>query len=349
MTQAIDQTMQQAIERGVFSSASLLAGREGEILHHAHYGRAREGICFDIASLTKPVCTATLALTAVREGRLKWTDTLYQWVGGARQPEHRRITVAHLLNHTSGLPAWRPFYREVPIHKAGTPEAKRLIVDCCLREPVLREPGSLCEYSDLGFILLGEILEEALQAPLDLLFEEKLATPFGLKETFFIRPQVSSLRSQVRRFAPTEDCPWRNKVIQGEVHDQNAYAMGGVAGHAGLFSTTGDLHQFTKEFLKQFHQIIDSDIVRTTLHASRFTNYVLGWDTPTFGTSSAGRHFSPHSIGHMGYTGCSIWIDLDRRFWVILLTNRIHPSTANEKIKSFRPRIHNLIWKEFNG
>lgn len=340
MTQAIDQAMKQAVSLGVFPAASLLVGRGGgaegggEILHHAHYGKAREGTCFDIASLTKPICTATLCMISVEEGRLKLSDTVYQWLGGARQPEHRRMTVAHLLAHTSGLPAWRPFYREIPMHKVGTPEARAHIVNASLQEPVFREPGSQCEYSDLGFILLGEILQEAWGKNLDELFEEKVAKPFGLKETFF----VSIRKRRAARFAPTEDCPWRGRVVKGEVHDQNAFAMGGVAGHAGLFSTAQDIHQLVLEFLKR-HRGENW----TPQHPG---NYVLGWDTPAFGSSSAGRCFSPHSIGHLGYTGCSVWIDLDKNFWVILLTNRVHPSTSNEKIKSFRPQIHNLVWKE---
>lgn len=342
MTQAIDQAMQQAVERGIFPAASLLAGRRGgpegggEILHHSHYGKAREGTCFDIASLTKPICTATLCMISAKEGRLKLSDTVYEWLGGARQPEHRKMTVAHLLTHISGLPAWRPFYREIPMHKVGTPEARSHVVSACLQEPIFRAPGSQCEYSDLGFILLGEILQEAWGKNLDELFDEKIAKPFGLKETFF----VSIQKRRTARFSPTEDCPWRGRVVKGEVHDQNAFAMGGVAGHAGLFSTTQDIHQFITHFLKNFGG--ESD-----WHPRHPSDFVLGWNTPTFGTSSAGRYFSPHSIGHSGYTGCTIWIDLDKNFWVILLTNRVHPSTANEKIKAFRPQIHNLICREF--
>ncbi len=388
MTNAIDQMMKEAIEKGVFPSASLLVAKEGTILHEKNYGKARAGTCFDIASLTKPIATATLAMEFVQEGLLKLEDTVYQWLGGARQPAHRKMTVAHLLSHTAGLTAWRPFYRELPIDQVGTPAGKQHIILSTLNELVLSEPGSQCVYSDLGYILLGEILEQAGLANLDALFQTRIAGPLGLKDTFFVRniglsqgsfdPSASSglrmtgvstahgessmpahgeLVEPQRRFAPTEDCPWRGHVLHGEVHDQNCYAMGGVAGHAGLFSTTQDIHKFVVAFLKCYRgesnwlsqdivkQFIEPDFHTSTLKHSY--TYVLGWDTPTFGSSSAGRHFSPHSIGHLGYTGCSVWIDLDKDFWIILLTNRIHPATTNEKIRAFRPRIHDLCWKEF--
>jgi len=346
MTKAIDQMMEQAVERGIFPSSSLLVGREGEIIFEKHYGKARSGTCFDIASLTKPIATATLAMQFAQEGLLKLTDTVYQWLGGARLPAHREMMVAYLLSHASGLPAWKPYYRELPTTCVGTKEGKDHIVQACLKEPVVFKPGTQCVYSDLGFIILGEILEQAGSASLDVLFQNRIAKTLGLKDTFFIRNAESTVHSpqsivQKKRFAPTEDCPWRKKVVCGEVHDQNAYAMGGVAGHAGLFSTTTDLHAYIS------HQFTQLRTLNFELRTP--STYVLGWDTPTFGQSSSGSYFSPHSIGHLGYTGCSMWIDLDKNFWVVLLTNRIHPSSTNEKIKAFRPKIHNLIWKELNA
>lgn len=365
MNAVIDHEMEQAVERGVFPSAELLVARNGDILHHNHYGKARGGTCFDIASLTKPMATATLAMQLVQEGLLKTTDTVYQWLGGARLPAHRKMTVAHLLSHTSGLPAWKPFYRELPIDQIGTDAGKSHILTACKNEPVEMEPGFRCLYSDIGYILLGDILEQAGMAPLDVLFQNRIARPLGLKEMFFVRVmgkssdighRTSDVETHQRRFAPTEDCPWRGKVMQGEVHDQNCYAMGGVAGHAGLFSTAEEIHKFVTALLKCYRG--ESDWIaqkvvqhfldyafRKTRNEERRTPgaYALGWDTPTPGQSSSGRHFSPHSIGHLGYTGCSMWNDLDKNFRVILLTNRIHPSVLNEKIKAFRPKIHNLI------
>ncbi|MDZ4224685.1 MAG: serine hydrolase domain-containing protein [bacterium] len=312
MTEAIDQMMEQAVERGVFPAATLLVANKETILHHKSYGKARTDTCFDIASLTKPIATATLAMEFVQEGLLKLEDTTYQWLGGARDPFHRKMTVAHLLSHTSGMPAWKPFYRELPIDQIGTPAGKQHIVLSCLQEPIFSEPGFQCVYSDLGYILLGEILEQAGSASLDVLFQNRIAAPLGLKDTFFVRTVGSSvfgLQSSVhkRRFAPTEDCPWRGHVLHGEVHDQNCYAMGGVAGHAGLFSTAGDIHKFVAELLKCYRGESDwlsSDIVKQFTDEQRgpslrsgSNTYVFGWDTPTFGSSTSGTGHRHQNYG----------------------------------------------------
>lgn len=355
MTTIIDQTMEQAVERGIFPSASLLVGHQGEIVHTGFYGEASKETHYDIASLTKPICTATLCMLFAQEKKIALTDTLPQWLASAKRGEHKAITLLHLLSHTSGLPAWRPYYREIPQEKITTQDAKNFIIQACLGEPIFSKPGQLCEYSDLGYILLGTILEEAGGKSLEKLFDEKIAKPIGSKNTFFI--PLPEKNKKNLEFAPTEDCPWRKKIVRSAVHDYNAYAMGGVAGHSGLFSIAQDIHQYIVELLKCYkgesdwisQEIVKKFIEDDTKTLNHQASYVLGWDTPHFATSSAGNYFSPHSIGHLGYTGCSLWIDLDKDFWVILLTNRVHPSVANTKIKTFRPRIHNLAYKEFLG
>lgn len=361
---AIDKAFKDAIEDGVFPSADICVARGGEIVHSGHYGNARAGTCFDIASLTKPICTATLAAQLFTEGVIKLTDTVYEWLGGARQSVHREMTIEHLLNHTAGLPPTQPYFRGIPLSLIGTDAGKRFILDECYAEPVIAEPGVETIYSDIGYIMLGEIIEQGGGAPLDTLFKDRIATPLGLKDTFFMRTIGTSIAndqlrhgdpnsSNKRRFAPTEDCPWRERVVRGEVHDPNAYALGGVAGHAGLFSTAKDINLFVTEYMKCFHgksTLIPKDTVRLFLQLDKprksEDDFVLGWNRPSLMNSSAGIHFSPKSIGHLGYTGSSIWIDIERDFWVILLTNRVHPSTMNEKIKRFRPMIHNLIFDE---
>lgn len=361
----VDQLMEQALERGVFPAASLLIAHRGDVVHRGDYGEARGGVYFDIASLTKPVAAATLAMQLVQEELLHPADSLQKWLPRADQLRHKQITAAHLLSHTSGLSAWHPFYRELPLDQVGTEAGKQHIIAACLKEPVLTKPGSQCIYSDIGYILLGKMIEEAGYASLDALFQTRIARPLDLKETFFVHnvgliskgEMGATHQAHQKRFAPTEDCPWRKHVVQGEVHDPNAYAMGGVAGHAGLFSTADDLHRFIKTIVDCYHdksdwidpkivrQFIDFDLGKQAIPHTG--TYVLGWDTPTFGQSSTGRYFPPHSVGHLGYTGCSMWVDLDHNFWVILLTNRIHPDATNEKIKGFRPRLHNLAWKTF--
>lgn len=386
MNKAIDRAFRDALEQGVFPAADVLVAKGSEVLYSAQYGDAREHTCFDIASLTKPVATATLAMMLVAEKLLKLDDTVYQWLAGARASVHRLMTVHHLLNHTSGLPAWQPYYRELPISLVGTEAGKRLILDSCYNEPLLSEPGKITLYSDLGYIILGEVIEQAGGEPLDALFMQQIARPVNLADTFFVRSIGAPVNAGGRRtsttadqhvptpkhglfserkilkegehfrFAPTEDCPWRERVIHGEVHDQNAYALGGVAGHAGLFSTALDLHRFTVELMRAYRADSDwipKEIVREFLMEGKEKpageEFVLGWNRSSRKNSASGRHFSANSIGHLGYTGCSIWIDLTKDFWIILLTNRIHPSTTNQKINSFRPRIHDLIYDELIG
>ncbi len=380
MNKAIDRIFEEAVSAGAFPAAELCAGRGGEIAYAAHYGNSRPETCFDIASLTKPFCTATVAMQLVAEGLLKLDDSVYQWLAGARQPVHRQITVRHLLNHTSGMPAWQPYYREMPSELIGTEAGKRLLLGECYNEPPVAEPGQKTIYSDIGYILLGEILEQAAGAPLDELFSRRVAKPLGLQESFFLRVKhgIGGRRSygsadqhvptpkhgfpgerrermagEHRRFAPTEDCPWRERVVHGEVHDQNAYALGGVAGHAGIFSTARELHRFTAELTRCYRgesKWIPQPVVREFLQVNtqkpEGDAFVLGWNRPSRRNSASGHHFSANTIGHLGYTGCSIWIDLNEDFWIILLTNRIHPSSTNERIKAFRPKIHDLIYDE---
>ena len=381
MKEQINRAMEKAVSDGVFPAADLLVAKDGEILHHKEYGDAREGTCFDIASMTKPVCTAALAIMLVEEGLLKLTDNVYQWVAGARLPAHKLMTVENLMNHTSGLPAWQPYFRELPLDLVGTEGGRRFILDACHHEPPINEPGTMTLYSDIGYIFLGEILEQAGGAPLDVLFSNNIAKPLGLNDTFFIRTvgapisttkrrsyatadqhvptpkygrpedRVARKQGERRRFAPTEDCPWRERVIHGEVHDQNAYALGGVAGHAGLFSVAEDLHRFILEFTNSYKGKSDW-LPKKILHefmnfkSGKYGDYFVGgWNTPSLKNSASGRHFSRRTIGHLGYTGCSMWVDLEKDFWVVLLTNRIYPSGTNEKIKAFRPQIHDLIYK----
>lgn len=362
MTKKIDRAFEEAIVSGVFPAADVLVAKNGEVAFEAAYGNARKGTCFDIASLTKPFSTAALAMTLVAEKLLTLDDTVYQWLAGARRPEHKEITAKLLLEHTSGLPAWQPYFRELPMSMIGTEAGKRIILDNCYNEMLVAKPGSKTIYSDIGYIILGEMIEQAGGAKLDELFDMHIAKPLKLEDTFFNRiigaPIQTSKKktdssSHHKRIAPTEDCPWRERVIRGEVHDQNAYALGGVAGHAGLFSTAGDLHTLTKELVACWRG--NGSLVPTAV-AKEFMKvgdkkpegdaFTLGWMRPSRKNSSSGHFFSPQSIGHLGYTGCSIWIDLAKDFWIILLTNRVHPSSTNEKIKTFRPKIHDLIFEE---
>lgn len=348
MSDAIRQTLQQAVADGVFPSAQLVVSKNGAPIFHEAFGNATLETIFDIASLTKPISTTTLAMQLVAEDKLRLDDTV-------RHESKKKFTVRHLLSHSSGLPAWQPYYQTVPAGDIGKKSGKEEILNFIFHEPLVYDPGYQSIYSDLGFILLGDVIERASKKTLDRLFAEKIAVPLGLTNTFY-NPLNPKLKTQDSRtlFAPTEDCPWRRKVVQGEVHDQNCYAMGGVAGHAGLFSNTTDINKFIMEFVAAYNggdAFLPQEIIERFLpfrHKLTECNstWLLGWDTPAHTNSAAGTHFSKKSVGHLGYTGCSMWIDLEKDFWIVLLTNRIHPTSTNEKIRPFRPMLYNLIYEE---
>ena len=213
-------------------------------------------------------------------------------------------------------------------------------------------PGSQTLYSDLGFILLADILETRYQQPLDRLFRERVAQPLGLRGIGYRSLDgASSLPGSPTAYAATEACPWRARVLAGEVHDENAWAMGGVAGHAGLFATAKELWHFTHALLETAAERRDwlpAALLRESWQRHTTppdTTRALGWDTPTPGRSSSGDYLSGQSIGHLGFTGCSLWIDLAQQITIILCTNRVHPSRQATGITSLRPAVHNLIMR----
>ncbi len=353
MNEAIFDAMHRALDNEVFPAAQLLASKNGEILINEAYGEAQIDTIFDIASLTKAICTTTLAMMLAENDALILDDPISKFLGSRLTPDKAAITVRHLLNHSSGLPAHEDYFQTVPKADLCKHSGKEIIVNAVCNEPLEYQTGKNSLYSDLGFILLGEIIESTLDQPLDDAFAKHIAAPLGLEDTFFVNLNARE-STIVRKFAPTEDCPWRDKMMLGEVHDQNAWAMGGVAGHAGLFSTSADIHKFIAALVDAYNGrggFLKKDTVERFLPfhfklTESNSTWLLGWDRPSHANSQAGLHFSKKSIGHLGYTGCSMWIDLEQNFWTILLTNRIHPTTMNEKIKSFRPMIHNLVYEE---
>lgn len=354
MKHPIENAMDNAIRHGVFPSADLLVAKNGELIHHGYYGDARDGTHYDVASFTKPVCTATLVAMLIADGTLDLQTTLDHFYG-AHNSAHAQITIEMLLNHTSGLPAWKPYYRELPASIVATEEGRRFIIEACISEQVEHTPGIEILYSDIGYILLGDIIERISGLPLDQVFKARLSDPLGMDDTFFVKLFGEAADTQARRrFAATEDCHWRGKVIHGKVHDQNCYAMGGVAGHAGLFSTAKDIHRFLAAFMPCLEHdggIVPQRLMNELFHVEnglitppKRGVFVGGWDTPSSKNSAAGHYSSRHAIGHLAYTGCSLWVDQQQHFWMIMLTNRINPSTTNEKIKAFRPSIHDLVY-----
>ena len=329
------------IELQAFPGASLAVGYREKLLLCRGYGRldytstspaVNSNSVYDLASLTKVVCTTTLAMQACEHGVIDLEDRLGRYFPEFRSGAKRRVGLKHLLAHSSGLPAHLPLYK----HASGKENVLRRI----LETPLERRPGSRSLYSDLGFILLGAVLERACGDSLDKLAQEQIFRPLGMRRTCFHPP--SDWRP---RIAPTENDPWRKRLLRGEVHDENAYAMGGVAAHAGLFGRAADLAVFCQALLNggvyNHRRIVKPSTLETfTQRQTRpaATTRALGWDTPA-PDSSAGNELSPRSYGHTGFTGTSLWIDPRRRLFIVFLTNRVHPSRENTAIRSARREV----------
>jgi beta-N-acetylhexosaminidase len=343
--------IEKVISEKAFPGATLAVGYRGKVSVHA-FGKlsydakaaaTNLNTMYDIASLTKVVATTTLA-EKLAEGDFavpldldaKIERYLPEWAGGLNAEWRHRVTVRHLLTHTSGLPAFKEYWR--------TSKGKADTLGRIFAEPLEYEPGTKEIYSDLGIILMAEIIERLTGRKLDDLAKSFIFSPLGMKDTMYRPPK--KLWPQI---APTEiDNQLRHRLVQGEVHDENAFAIGGVSGHAGLFSTAPDLAAFCQMLLNggvYAHQRI---LRRATI--AQFTvpqqlsggARTLGWAVPTEGGSS-GHYFSAHSFGHTGFTGTSIWIDPDRQIFVVLLTNRVHPTRENTKIQQVRPALHDAL------
>ena len=343
--------IEKAIANKAFPGATLAVGYRGKVSVHA-FGKLSydaksaatvASTMYDIASLTKVVATTTL-VAKLAEGDFavpldldaKIERYLPEWAGGPNAEWRHRVTVRHLLTHTSGLPPFKEYWR--------TSKNKQDTLTKIFAEPLDYEPGTKEIYSDLGIILMAEIIERLTGRTLDDLAKNYIFSPLGMNNTMYRPPK--KLWPQI---APTEiDNNLRHRLVQGEVHDENAFAIGGVSGHAGVFSTAPDLAAFCQMLLNggvYTHQRI---LRRATI--AQFTTpqqlsggtRTLGWAAPTEGGSS-GHYFSAHSFGHTGFTGTSIWIDPDRQLFVVLLTNRVHPTRENTKIQKVRVELHDAV------
>lgn len=360
----IDRVLEQAIENGSTPGVALLADARGKVVYRKAVGSAQiypeqrplsETTIFDVASLTKVMATTTAIMLLVRDNRLALNDRLKKYL-----PEcpHEHITLRHLLTHCAGFPDHLPLYElaqqaaEVGADAAneiGSPAAKSLIIRHACYADLIYPPGKACKYSDLGFILLGHVIECVTGATLDRFCDEQIFQPFGMTNTFF-----QPVRGQQRGgdFAATERCAWRQKILCGEAHDENAYAMGGVAGHAGLFSTLDDTHRFMRKLYACYlgkDDFFPSALVEkffTRQHLVEGSTRALGWDTPSRNLkekASGGTLISEESVGHTGFTGTSIWLDLPRKLLIILFANRVHPSRQNQTFLNMRPKIHDTV------
>jgi CubicO group peptidase (beta-lactamase class C family) len=356
--------MDAAIAGGVFPGGALLVGVRGRPVHLSFHGRRSleppaspvdATTCFDLASLTKVLATTSLALLSIQRGRLALDAPVYRFLEGYAGGGREAITVRMLLDHSSGLPAWRPYHEEVASTADGTwlatAKGREAVRRMTAAEVPEVQPGSRALYSDLGFILLDWILEQVNGQPSDVLFSEWLAEPLSLESIFFVdlkSPDKAARVRQARVFAATERCPWRGRTLIGEVHDENTYAMGGVSGQAGLFGTIQSVAAVAEVWLNSFlHDggFFESRLVRQFWQKSalRGSTRAVGFDTPSLHASQAGARFGPKTVGHLGFTGTSLWIDPDRELIVALLTNRVHPTRQNDAIRQFRPVLHERV------
>jgi len=393
----LDCELKAAIGRGAFSGASLLISRGRAPDFERQWGTVESGgvavnrsTRFDLASLTKPLVTAPLCIAAVERGLLNLDDTLSRFFPGSVPTDKEGITVRSLLSHSSGLPAYQPLYLElIKLPPEARPNA---LASMILQTPLDTAPGQRANYSDLGFMLLGLILERQMGGRLDRLARDFLFARIGIDELHFcpiderrteggerksedgkrisedgcrrrgFRPPSSVLcapssvlrsPSSVLRYAATQFCPWRHRLLFGEVDDENAWTLNGVSGHAGLFGTARAVFKLLC-FLWNIYEgnltdpLWPRDLVRLfwtrTEAAGGLSGWCLGYDTPSRkGYSSTGRYFSRNTIGHLGFTGVSFWLDLEKRVLVILLTNRVHPTRQNDEIRQLRPVLHDII------
>ena len=368
--QAIAAVLQRGVHDAVFPGAVALVAQQGRIVFIEHVGYSslvperapmkRETI-FDLASLTKVMATIPAIMKLLDEGRIALDDPLSKLILSADLGEKRDLTLRLLLTHSAGLIDWKPFFEKLCEHPMK--ERKRLLRESIIQEPFAYEPAKGSIYSDLGFMLLEWVIEEKAKGLLPEFVQKHFYNPLGLKRTFFRGtseegnpPQHSFTKGgkvSSEDFAATEDCPWRKRVLQGEVHDDNAWTLGGYSGHAGLFSTAEEIFVFAN-MLRDHYSGKRDDFFKTRTVREFFrrqyivkgSDWALGWDTRAWEGSSAGKYFSRDSVGHTGFTGTSIWMDLEKDVIAILLSNRVHPKRDTDKIKQFRPVFHDAVMEE---
>ncbi|MEX0935785.1 MAG: glycoside hydrolase family 3 N-terminal domain-containing protein [Gemmatimonadota bacterium] len=362
---ALDAFVERAIGDSVSPGVALAVVRRGRVVRLRGYGRldwdpgsppVTPFSLYDLASLTKPVATTTAVMLLHEQGLVDLEDRVVDILPGFARGDPRKetVTLRHLLRHTSGLPPFAQFFME----HTGIPEIREAVYDLPLRT----EPGSEAEYSDIGFMTLAWVVEAVTGEDFDAFLERAVFAPLGMTATGFNPDSI-----QIARTAPTErDTEWRPYHIRGEVHDENAFALGGVAGHAGLFSTLQDLTAFaglianggvleacawepgagfpcaTRGAHERRRLLSPTTVAAFTTRQPGPGSHALGWDTPS-GRSSAGDYFSTAAFGHTGFTGTSIWVDPELEILVVLLTNRVNPTRENSRHVAFRRAVHDAV------
>jgi CubicO group peptidase (beta-lactamase class C family) len=336
-----------AVKMRAFPGAAFAVLHRGETVLQGSVGRftyedASEGVTlstvFDLASVTKVVATTAMAMLLFERGHLDLRQPVIAHLADFAAADLRRkqVTVEMLLAHSSGLPAYVRLFEQA--------QDRTSLLRLAYQTPLETDPGTRAEYSDIGFILLGELLQRIAGETVATFCSRDIFAPLAMSSTFF--NPAKAMRQEI---PPTvNDESFRRRIIQGEVHDENASVMGGVSGHAGVFSNTSDLMKFCVGILSEGQTIFREETVRLFTRRQLSppgTSRALGWDTPS-PPSQSGKHFSAGSFGHLGYTGTSLWIDGDREIAIALLTNRTWPDRQSQSIKQVRPAFHDALMEE---
>ncbi len=364
----VEQAVNDAVEHGAIPGATIIVRKRDDIAFEGAFGHRalvpdrspmRLETVFDLSSLTKPLATTIGVMMLTRDGKMRLDERVTRFFHNFGVHGKGYVTFRQLLAHCSGLPAWHPFYQQIAeVERAGKVNfmasrgAKEFVYEEIHREKPESTPGTRTNYSDLNFILLGEAVEQVSGVALNRFCRDKIFRPLELRATDFI--DISLVRTRrlepvPEMFAPTSVCALRKRLLVGEVEDENAFAMGGVAGHAGLFAPVREVDRIAHELIRCYagrSDFVPQKIVRefwTRDKTVQGSTWALGWDSPSPEYSSSGRHFSPEAVGHLGFTGTSIWIEPEREIAVSILTNRVHPKRDNQAIRDFRPKIHDLV------
>jgi CubicO group peptidase (beta-lactamase class C family) len=349
----VDKLIDEALKNHVFTACSVGFFRKadtairGNIFNYGFTGEDQrifpvdERTVFDLASLTKPLVTSLSVLALLEEGKLQLDDTIDKYFK-TRLPGHKNVKILHLLTHSSGLPAHRPYYKK--LIDLSQSKRENQVIDWILEEKLLFQPGADNLYSDLGFILLGRIIEKVSGSSLDEYWQAMITRPLGLDKGLFFD---SKNKKGADVYVTTGKCPWSKIRLCGKVHDDNCRALGGVAGHAGLFGSAETLLSLCENVMLQFkgdrqHPSYSTENLNKVF-SSKQGPWRFGFDTPTGGLSSSGKYFSDMTIGHLGFTGTSFWIDLQRGIAIVLLTNRVICGEKLTPIKRLRPLLHDTI------
>lgn len=375
--------MNEGVADSVAPGMVLLIGRSGQLVFGHSAGRRYSkpdvqdeknlmsvDTVFDVGALTSTLVTTTLIMKLVESGKLKLDDKVSRYVQGYSVLGKSAVTIGHLLSHCGGLVSWLPYYEELIKANTGarlgvvsSRGAKDYIVNALTRMPLKSEAGSKQVYSELGILLLGHIVEMLTGMSLDKAAQKIIFMPLGMRSTSYIDLSMIKRRGihpVTDLIAPTEECSWRKRILCGEVHDENCWVMGGIAGHSGLFSSALDIHTFCAEMLAAYKG--NSNFLKRQTILEFWQNPALqsrieesgegwqyGWDTPGKENGLENSKLGRHAVGACSFTGCSMWIEPDLDLDIILLTNRVHPSRSNKKIVSFRSSLHSRIIETLKG